>query len=231
MTIKPTTFDHLTPPSLRDGHRPYVLQTARIGHDPEQIKRLLQRDPDSAPSETLPLLIVEHSLEEFIEPGLSEEAQRALIKAAPRLHQIKGKPQGIKYALEALGIHADFVDWFEASPEAPRGTFEITAYISDQLFPGHQLLSPKAVRQIWRLIREMQRESQKAYLKVGEQYSTNIHVRAATRPITRSEIVHTPKPPTHNTEVTLSICAHTQVRVVSHFTHNILTNTTMGEAV
>lgn len=223
MTIKPTPFDHLTPPSLRDGHRPYVLQTARIGHDPNEVKRLFQRDPDSAPSETLPLLIVEHSLEEFIEPGLSEDAQRALLKAAPRLHQIKGKPPGIKYALDALGIHADFVDWFEASPEAPRGTHEITAYVSDQLFPGHQLLSPKAVRQIWRLIDEMKRWSQKTYLKVGERFSTDIQVRAATRLITRSEAEHMPKPRTRIAEATLPIRAHTRVCVVSRFTHNILT--------
>lgn len=174
MTVKPTAFDHLTPPSLRDGHRPYVLQTARIGHNSGEIKRLFLRDPDNCPNETLPLLIAEYSLEEFIEPGLVESAIRALLKAAPRLHQIKGKPPGIRYALDQIGLKVQFTDWFEAVPEMAAGTHEIFIDVGANLFENEAVVGPKTINQIWRLINEMKRWSQKTYLRIGVNYFAEI---------------------------------------------------------
>ena len=146
-----------------------------------------------------------------------------MIKAAPRLHQIKGKPQAIQYALEKLGIHADVLEWFEASPELEAGTHEITAYVSDQLFEGHQLLSAKAVRQIWRLINKMKRWSQKTELKIGERFATNIALRAGTHVTLRSDASLMPAPSPRIADTQIAIRAETSLRIVSSFTHEILT--------
>ena len=62
-----------------------------------------------------------------------ENIKREMIKNSISLHQIKGTKKAIKKALEIIGISGEIVEWWEASPRMTPHSFDITAYLNDNI--------------------------------------------------------------------------------------------------
>lgn len=69
-------------------------------------------DADTCPVDLLPYLAVAWSVDEW-DPDWPEATKRAVIKASPEIHRLKGTKGAIRRAIESLGLGAKVEEWFE----------------------------------------------------------------------------------------------------------------------
>lgn len=74
-------------------------------------------DPDESPAELLSLLGWFMSVDEW-QADWSDAQKRAALRAAPRLHRIKGTDAAVLGALQVLGVTAEIDDWHEHLADA-----------------------------------------------------------------------------------------------------------------
>lgn len=67
-----------------------------------------------------------------------ESVKRQVIIAAPDVHRKKGTRPAVEIALAALNIDTEITEWWEAAPTATPGTFEIIAWVNENLTPKEQ---------------------------------------------------------------------------------------------
>ena len=108
-------LDRITPPQVLDERGKAILRSLDhiIGERP--IEEFYVRDAVTCPSEALPALIAETSMEEFIEPGLPEAIVRRILKHAWLLQSLAGKDDGVLLGLSLLGINASRVGTMDCS--------------------------------------------------------------------------------------------------------------------
>lgn len=168
---------------------------ARAMGEPDFGKLLMERidDVDAA---VLPFLIREFSIEEFVEPGMSEIVIRRLLKGSYALHARKGFIDGVRTGLGLLGIRVtSWRQWFDVEPLAAPGTHTVTLAIDEVVFEAEgRAITTRLQRTISRMVRGMKRYSQDvavrfqaeaaAPLRIGALAVSRVSIRPSTEPIT-----------------------------------------------
>jgi len=62
-----------------------------------------------------------------------EMIKREMVKNSISLHRIKGTKKAIKQALDIVGVFGEIVEWWEVIPKMTPHSFNITAYLNDNL--------------------------------------------------------------------------------------------------
>ena len=109
-------------------------------------------DPQGCPAEMLPWLAWAWSVDEW-DAGWPEEIKRRVLAAAPDVHRLKGTRAAVERSLEAIGVFADIVEWWQRSPKGQPGTFSVTAWVNVQLEAGGAVLTERVQQQIGNIIR------------------------------------------------------------------------------
>ncbi|EIJ69413.1 phage tail protein I [Pasteurella bettyae] len=96
--------------------------------NPIIIKDLI--NPNSCPEKLLPYLAWAFSVDKWDE-NWAEQAKRNAIKQAYLIHRHKGTISAIKRVIEPIGYLIELKEWFNATPPATPGTFEITVEVPE----------------------------------------------------------------------------------------------------
>lgn len=165
-----TSILSLIPPPLAGDARVRALLLA-FGQalDEMDAQDLMLMDPSSVREDVLPYLAYEHSLNEFVGPGLPVPVIRTMIEHAWDLHEPKGYGAGIVGGIKMLGYRATLTQWWEETPPGIRGTHRIEVPVENPLWPDRPLDGVDEVRAIWRMIHAMQRWSQDHGLRIASE--------------------------------------------------------------
>lgn len=172
----------IIPPSVADARGTAFGQVLAQALDEPDFKQLLFERIDTVPASVLPFLVREWSMEEFIEPGMSELVVRRLLKEAFTLHQMKASIRGVRHGLKMLGMRVAWKQWFQMTPPGAPGTHTITVYVSEYIFDGQDaLLDTRAQRAALRMIAGMKRWSQHETFQVGVSIGSTLGVATAAQ--------------------------------------------------
>lgn len=112
----------LLPPKAAPLERRTAQGLAQIERVPIPIRDL--HDPDRCPELLLPHLAWERSVDRW-DDAWPERTKREVIKASPFIHRHKGTIGALRRVVEPLGYLIRIVEWWQADPPGPRGTFEL----------------------------------------------------------------------------------------------------------
>ena len=174
MSDKPT----LLPPNATPLERALEQALARIEDVPVPVDTLW--DPWRCPAELLPWLAWACSVDEW-DPDWPEHVKRRVIAAAPDVHRLKGTCAAVERALRAIGVFAEIVAWWQASPRGTPGTFSVTAWVNEQLHTGGAVLTDRVQRQIDAIVRCAKPVSRAYDLLVGVLFRQPLGTAAVAR--------------------------------------------------
>ena len=89
-------------------------------------------NPATCPIDVLPYLAWAMSVDQW-SSAWPESIKRRVVANSLQVHAQKGTRPAVERALASLGVTAEFKEWFEAEPQAPRGTFELVAWVNENL--------------------------------------------------------------------------------------------------
>ena len=118
LPINSTELEHNIADAMHDGAQLPALDHEQLG---DVIRAL--HDPDHCPADLLPYLAWATSVDYWREDW-PEQTKRDVIKAAWRVHQIKGTRTALIAAIEAFGYRATIREWWDTGGAA--GTFDVT---------------------------------------------------------------------------------------------------------
>ena len=122
--------------------------------------------PFECPAALLPWLAWSVSVDVW-DTGWPEEVQRAAIAASPQVHRLKGTRGAVERALAALGIKTTIVEWWQQTPPARRGTFEVTAFITKRIYADGPFLDARLQAQALESVRASKPKSRVFTFKIG----------------------------------------------------------------
>ncbi len=96
-------------------------------------------NPDLAPDNILPWLAWAVSVDDWSD-NWPKVIKREMIKNSISLHQIKGTKRAIQKALEIIGVAGEIVEWWELNPRMTPHSFNITAYLNDNINEGADVI-------------------------------------------------------------------------------------------
>lgn len=96
--------------------------TSRISDIPVPVADVW--NPDTCPEAMLPWLAWAYSVDTW-DITWSEQQKRSTIKQSLGIHKTKGTIGAVREALDALGINAEIVEWFNQSPAGDPYTFTL----------------------------------------------------------------------------------------------------------
>lgn len=134
-------------------------------------------DIDLVPAEHLPARAWGRSVDVW-DPVWPEAIKRAVIVAAPQVHERKGTVYAVKTALAALGVDAAVIEWWQEVPKAAPYTFTVKAYARARLYDG-PLLDARLIRVVFASVLRAKPESRAFDLVVG----ANLPARAGLAPV------------------------------------------------
>lgn len=171
----------LVPPGVNDRRSRDFVSALDSALSDFKTSALMIQNPWTVPSALLPIMIVEAGLSEFVSINMRETLIRSLIAAAPEIHARTGTVQGVKLALEAIGVSARWTQWWQESPKAHHNTLKIVLFLSDTVINGHAPLDIANQRAAARVINAAKRWSQDIAIQYGLHGFSKIHVGAASR--------------------------------------------------
>ncbi|END5526326.1 phage tail protein I [Vibrio vulnificus] len=141
--------------------------------------QLIERDirsflnPWECREDLLPYLAWELSVDDWNDDW-DESIKRGVCFNALTVHAYKGTRGGVEYALDALGVTAELVEWFEATPPLKKGRFEVTAWANKNLSPGQEaFLSEDLYNRIASAIDNAKNTRSHYEMKVGAKFGPN----------------------------------------------------------
>jgi len=96
-------------------------------------------NPDLAPDNILPWLAFSVSVDDWSD-NWPKVIKREMIKNSISLHQIKGTKRAIQKALEIIGVAGEIALWWELNPRMTPHSFNITAYLNDNINEGADVI-------------------------------------------------------------------------------------------
>lgn len=137
-------------------------------------------NPQTCPAHLLPFLAWAYSVDHW-SSDWSETVKRRVIGAAFNVHRVKGTRSAIDRALAALGVDVTITEWFEATPNLARGTFDATLYVNDNLTPDEPAFLNATLYEQLRATIESTKNARSHYtFKVGAKFGPNTLSTAAT---------------------------------------------------
>jgi len=161
-------LDRITPPQVLDERGSAYLQALNeiIGDQP--ITAFLVKDADTCPTEALPALIAEYSMEEFIDPDLPEAIQRRILKNAWLLQSLEGYDAGVKLGLSLLSMTAIIEQWYQQQPMGAPNTHRLTIMIDKVIdADGDGYFSEQQTRATLKMVEATKRWSQESEIRIG----------------------------------------------------------------
>ena len=128
---------------------------------------MISKDPMTVSEALLDHLAWENSVDVW-DVDWPEDIKRNVVAMSAEVHRFKGTPYAIKRALDALGVRTVLVEWWQAVPEAARGTFDVTVYAGRALYSDQEVfIHQKMVRAIIAVIERVAPVSRGFTLAVG----------------------------------------------------------------
>lgn len=159
----------ILPPHLSELERDLDAAMARLAAIDIPISTLW--NPHTCPVEVLPYLAWAMSVDTW-RSDWPELIKRQVIAAAPDVHRIKGTRPALEMALAALNIDAELTEWWETAPAGPPGTFEIIAWVNENLTPKEQgFLNQVLYAQIDEAINNTKNARSHYTVKVGAKFA------------------------------------------------------------
>ncbi len=178
----------LVPPGVRDERQKAFVQTLDAMLGQIDFSSLIMSDVQTVDARLLPVLVVEYSCQEFIEPGLEDGVVRDLLARSYDLHAMKGTVAGTRLGLSLLGMRVDWKQWYLTNPKGPHDTHVVTAFVNLKIFrddPG--FLSEKVQRQTLKMINATKRWSQDISFQLGAGWSGEFGVADAATALNISQ--------------------------------------------
>jgi len=206
----------LVPPSVADERgKAFGAIMAEAIADPD-FKSLLFERIDDVNAAVLPFLIREFSIEEFVDPEMSEAVIRRLLKGAFELHARKGFIDAVRTGLGFLGVRVkSWTQWFEAVPPAAPGTHVAHLSVDEVVFEAEgNAITARLQRAIGRMIDGTKRYSQDVTIRFAAEAETSLFVGATI--LSRISIRPTVDPITTlvgSPPVFVAAAVHTQLRI------------------
>ncbi len=94
-------------------------------------------DPWKCPLNVLPYLAWALSVDQW-QSSWPEQIKRQVVASSLSVHRRKGTRPAVEQALAALGVETEFTEWCEATPMATPGTFELIAWVNENLTEGEE---------------------------------------------------------------------------------------------
>ena len=186
----------IVPPSIADKRgRAFGETMARAIADPDFRKLLFERI-DTVDASVLPFLVRDFSIEEFVEPGMSEAVVRRLLKGSYDLHASKGFISGVRRGLLMLGMRVVWKQWFKATPKGQPGTHVATVFVNQTIFDDQEtLIDERSQRAALRMIEGMKRYSQDVSFQIGVATTSRAGAASAAHPMIVAPIAASIAPP------------------------------------
>lgn len=138
-------------------------------------------NPATCPVEFLPFLAWAFSVDQWHETW-PESVKRRVISNSAELHRIKGTRPAVELAMESLGVSVELTEWFEATPNLPRGTFSAVLYVNENLTPeAPALLSDTLYTQLRRAIDNAKNVRSHYEFKVGARLKAGMGTASALK--------------------------------------------------
>lgn len=164
------------PPAIRDAFNTCLMEVTAKLLDEIDFRLVLAEFIDTAPSQSLKALTRELSLEDLIEPGLTEEVQRRLLKQWYKIHEAKGTLYGIRLVLSLLGMQVRWLQWFEREPKGKPGTHRAIVFPKEAIFDAQDVLLDVRMQKIARrAIDNYARKSQFIEMFIGLSNQNTVH--------------------------------------------------------
>lgn len=173
----------LVPPSISDERGRAFGEVMAAALDDPRFARLLFERIDDVDASALPALVREFSIEEFVEPGMSEATIRRLLKGSYDLHARKGFIDGVRHGLEMMGVAVlSWRQWFDELPKAAPGTHVVIVRLDDDLFESEgRAITTRLQRAVERMVAGMKRHSQHLAIRYSVASGAPVHVGAVVR--------------------------------------------------
>lgn len=132
----------LLPAHLSELERDLDAALARI--DDVHIPIATLWNPWTCPLDALAYLAWAMSVDQW-RSDWSEKVKRQVVAESLSVHRRKGTRPAVAQALGALGVETEFTEWFEATPRAQPGTFELIAWANANLTSGESAFLNQAL--------------------------------------------------------------------------------------
>ncbi|MFS8181398.1 phage tail protein I [Pseudovibrio denitrificans] len=137
-------------------------------------------DPMRAPASLLDHLGWELSVDVW-DREWPEQVKRRVLAVSEEVHKYKGTPYSIKTALDALGVTAHLLEWWQEGGSGVPGTFEITAYANEQIFADGPILDARLQENILSTISATKPKSRGYSFQIGAQFESSLSMGLAGR--------------------------------------------------
>lgn len=159
--------DTLLPNGIHDERNRAVLRTLSAEMETTEVKATLITDPYTVDAKLLPFLVMEHSLEEYLTPGINEMSIRRLIDFAPEIHAQKGLISGVRKALSAINVSLTWIQWWETEPKGHHNTHLVGAFFDEPFLEGGQIGDERHRQAVSRIVDATKRWSQDIAISFG----------------------------------------------------------------
>lgn len=138
-------------------------------------------DPFECPLPYLPYLAWALSVDVWDE-AWPEVVKRGIVAASPAIHRRKGTRFAVEQALVSIGFEAQITEWWEATPNARRGTFSVLGLLNKQIYENGPLIDAQIQALVHEVIRASKPKSRVYDLSLGVNYRNEITMVAAGPP-------------------------------------------------
>lgn len=130
-------------------------------------------NPQTCPAHLLPFLAWAYSVDHW-SSAWPETVKRNVIAASFDVHRMKGTRTAIDRALDAMGVNVKLTEWFEATPNLPRGTFDALLYVNENLTPNAPaLIGPELYTELRATIDAAKNVRSHYTFRVGARFGPN----------------------------------------------------------
>lgn len=160
----------ILPASVSELERSLEIALARI--EDVQIPIATLWDPWKCPLDVLPFLAWALSVDMW-RADWPENVKRRIVASSLSVHRRKGTRSAVEQALRDLGVTVDLVEWFQTTPPAERGTFDVTAWANENITSEPGYLNQALYDQLRQTINNAKNTRSHYTFKVGAKFGPN----------------------------------------------------------
>jgi phage tail P2-like protein len=111
-----------------------------------------------------------------------EDVKRDMVQKTISLHQTKGTKKAIQRALDVVGVFANITEWWEMTPQGKPHTFEIDAFVNDNINPDAPvIISLEVQKRLIDLINNVKPARSHFSFKLGAKFEAKVSLGAVCR--------------------------------------------------
>lgn len=160
----------ILPASVSELERSLEIALARI--EDVQIPIATLWDPWKCPLDVLPFLAWALSVDMW-RADWPENVKRRIVASSLSVHRRKGTRSAVEQALRDLGVTVDLVEWFQTTPPAKRGTFDVTAWVNENITSEPGYLNQALYDQLRQAVNNAKNTRSHYTFKVGAKFGSN----------------------------------------------------------